>query len=78
MGWLPLFLHGGPGSGCKPYHRRFFDPAIYRVILVDQRGSGRSTPQGELNRNTTALLLEDMEFIRIWLGIHQWIVFAGS
>ncbi|MCF7967601.1 MAG: prolyl aminopeptidase [Methylococcaceae bacterium] len=77
-GLAALFLHGGPGSGCKPYHRRFFDPAIYRVILVDQRGSGRSTPQGELNRNTTALLLEDMEFIRIWLGIHQWLVFAGS
>jgi proline iminopeptidase len=77
-GFAALFLHGGPGSGCKPYHRRFFDPSIYRIILVDQRGSGRSFPQGGLHQNTTAHLLEDLEFIRAWLGITRWLVFGGS
>ncbi len=73
-----LFLHGGPGSGCQPYHRRFFDPAIYRIILVDQRGSGRSSPQGGLARNTTPHLVEDLERIRSALDIKRWLVFAGS
>lgn len=77
-GFAALFLHGGPGSGCKPYHRRFFDPSIYRIILVDQRGSGRSSPQGAINQNTTAHLLDDLEFIRSWLGIKRWLVFGGS
>jgi len=77
-GFAVLFLHGGPGSGCRAYHRRFFNPAIYRIILVDQRGSGRSSPQGELNHNTTCHLLDDLEFIRTTLGIDRWLVFGGS
>jgi proline iminopeptidase len=73
-----LFLHGGPGSGCKAYHRSFFDPARYRVVLMDQRGSGRSTPWGELEHNTTQDLLRDLDFIRRQLGIGQWLLFGGS
>lgn len=73
-----LFLHGGPGGGCKPHHRRFFNPALYRIVLVDQRGAGRSTPQGELRHNTTAQLLEDLEAIRKRLEIESWLLFAGS
>ena len=73
-----VFLHGGPGSGCKPYHRSFFDPDKYRAILFDQRGSGRSTPLGRLEDNTTAHLLADMEFIRNSLGIDAWLLFGGS
>ena len=64
-----LFLHGGPGAGCLPYHRRFFDPAVYRIILFDQRGCGRSTPHAELRNNTTSDLVDDMERIREHLGI---------
>jgi proline iminopeptidase len=73
-----LFLHGGPGSGCKSYHRCFFNPEQYRMILVDQRGSGRSIPQGELNHNTTQDLLDDLEFIRQRLAISEWLLFGGS
>jgi proline iminopeptidase len=73
-----LFLHGGPGSGCKAYHRRFFDPARYRAILFDQRGAGRSEPFGELNANTTPHLLGDMERIRHRLRIDNWLLFGGS
>ncbi len=73
-----VFLHGGPGSSCKPYHRRFFDPAKYRAILFDQRGSGRSNPFGKLEDNTTAHLLADMEFIREHLGLESWLLFGGS
>lgn len=73
-----LFLHGGPGSGCAPWHRQFFDPAIYRAILVDQRGAGRSTPAGELRDNTTDHLVDDLETIRQQLGIDRWLVFGGS
>jgi len=73
-----LFLHGGPGSGCRPDHRRFFDPARYRIVLVDQRGSGRSEPQGELRANDTWKLLEDLEAIRRRLGIARWLVSGGS
>lgn len=73
-----LFLHGGPGSGCKPYHRCFFDPAKYRIILFDQRGAGRSTPQGELSHNTTADLLRDLEFLRQQLEVGRWLLFGGS
>jgi proline iminopeptidase len=73
-----LFLHGGPGSGCKPHHRRFFDPACYRIILLDQRGAGRSTPQGELSHNTTADLVRDLEYLRQQLDIGRWLLFGGS
>jgi proline iminopeptidase len=73
-----LFLHGGPGSGLSPTHRRFFDPAHYRIVLFDQRGAGRSTPLGEYRNNTTQLLVDDIERIRQMLGIAQWLVFGGS
>jgi len=73
-----VFLHGGPGSGCESYHRRFFDPARYRIILFDQRGCGRSTPHAELAHNTTTDLVADMERIREHLGIGRWLVFGGS
>jgi len=76
---LPVvFLHGGPGSGCDPDHRRFFDPALYRVILFDQRGAGQSTPYAELKNNTTQALVSDMEAIRVHLGIDKWVLFGGS
>ncbi|MCB1722496.1 MAG: prolyl aminopeptidase [Chromatiaceae bacterium] len=78
-GGLPaLFLHGGPGAGCEPYHRRFFDPKRYRVVLFDQRGAGRSTPHAELDRNDTWALVDDIERIREHLGIRRWLVFGGS
>jgi proline iminopeptidase len=73
-----VLLHGGPGSGTTPQHRRFFDPAFYRIILFDQRGAGRSTPMGEIRDNTTPLLVADMERLRVMLGIDQWLVFGGS
>ncbi|HKK07147.1 MAG TPA: prolyl aminopeptidase [Gammaproteobacteria bacterium] len=73
-----LFVHGGPGSGCEPYHRRFFDPEVYRIILFDQRGSGRSAPHAELEGNTTQALVADMEAIREHLGIERWVLFGGS
>ena len=73
-----VFLHGGPGSGCEPFHRRFFDPKKYRIILFDQRGCGRSKPHAELRDNTSQHLLADMEKIRETLGIEKWMVFGGS
>jgi len=73
-----LFLHGGPGSGCEPYHRRFFDPEAYRIVLFDQRGCGRSTPHAALAHNTTWDLVRDIEAIREHLGIERWVVFGGS
>ena len=73
-----LFLHGGPGSGCSPNHRRLFDPAHYRVILPDQRGAGRSTPHASLHENTTWHLIADLEALRERLGIERWLVFGGS
>ena len=73
-----LFLHGGPGAGIEAYHRRFFDPEKYRMILFDQRGSGKSTPHACLTNNTTLDLVADIEVIRQQLEIDQWIVFGGS
>jgi proline iminopeptidase len=73
-----LFLHGGPGAGCSPEHRRFFDPQYYRIVLFDQRGAGRSTPHGETRNNTTAHLVSDIESLREMLKIPQWHVFGGS
>ena len=73
-----IFLHGGPGSGCQPYHRQFFDPEKYRIILFDQRGCGRSTPHGCLEENTTRDLIDDMETIRQFLNIDRWVLFGGS
>jgi proline iminopeptidase len=73
-----LFVHGGPGGGANPVHRRFWNPADYRVVLFDQRGCGRSTPHAELQNNTTWDLVEDMERIREHLGIERWQLFGGS
>src|SRR4051794_14665012 len=73
-----LFLHGGPGGGLVPAARRFFDPERFRVVLVDQRGSGQSTPRGRLHENTTAHLVADLELIREALGIPAWLLFGGS
>ncbi|MEY8199009.1 MAG: prolyl aminopeptidase [Colwellia sp.] len=73
-----VFLHGGPGSGCREQHRCYFDPAIYHIILFDQRGCGRSKPQGELEGNNTLALVDDINTIRKHLGISQWLVFGGS
>jgi proline iminopeptidase len=72
------FLHGGPGAGATPTHRRFFDPQHYRIIIFDQRGAGRSTPLGSLADNTTAHLVVDMEALRRHLGIERWVLFGGS
>lgn len=73
-----IFLHGGPGSGCNPTQRRFFDPRHYRIILMDQRGCGRSTPEGETYNNTTDHLVADIEQLRLHLNITRWHVFGGS
>jgi proline iminopeptidase len=73
-----VFLHGGPGAGATPVHRRFFDPSAYRVIIFDQRGAGRSEPQGELTNNTTQDLIDDIEALRVYLGIDRWMIFGGS
>jgi len=78
-----VVLHGGPGSGCTAWHRRLFDPAAYRVVLVDQRNCGRSTPHAsqpdtDLASNTTHHLLADLERLRAHLGIERWLVLGGS
>jgi len=79
VGAIPVvFLHGGPGSGCKPDHRQFFAQQSYDVVLFDQRGSGRSSPYGGVEHNDTAALVADMERIREHFGIRQWLVFGGS
>jgi proline iminopeptidase len=82
-GKAALVLHGGPGSGCTPWHRRLFDPAAYRVVLFDQRGCGRSTPRATdpdavLRGNTTLHLLADIENLRQHLAVDRWLVFGGS
>ena len=73
-----VILHGGPGAGCGPRMRRFHDPARYRIVLFDQRGSGRSTPHADLVDNTTWDLVADIETLRERLGIERWQVFGGS
>ena len=73
-----IFLHGGPCSGTKPDHRRFFNPDFYHIILFDQRGCGLSVPFGELEHNSTQDLIDDMERIRLHIGVEQWLLFGGS
>jgi proline iminopeptidase len=73
-----VFLHGGPGAGCSPDHRRQFDPARYDILLFDQRGCGRSTPHASLDSNTTWHLVDDMERLRLAAGWERWMVFGGS
>ncbi|NHH99169.1 prolyl aminopeptidase [Oceanimonas sp. MB9] len=78
LGIPVVLVHGGPGAGISPEHRRFFDPECYRIILFDQRGTGQSTPHAELTDNSTQALIADMEHIRTTLGIDRWLVFGGS
>jgi proline iminopeptidase len=73
-----VFLHGGPGGGISPDHRRLFDPARYDVLLFDQRGCGQSTPHASLEANTTWHLVDDIEKLRQLIGVEQWLVFGGS
>jgi proline iminopeptidase len=73
-----LFLHGGPGSSINPGHRRFFDPAFYRIVLFDQRGCGQSTPRGGTDANTTQHLVDDIDSLRRQLGVERWLLFGGS
>ena len=78
QGKQAVFLHGGPGAGCSPEHRRLFDPARYCVLLFDQRGCGRSRPAASLDHNTTWHLVADIERLRRLLGVERWLVFGGS
>ncbi|MDB5572825.1 MAG: pip, partial [Hyphomicrobiales bacterium] len=73
-----LFLHGGPGGGCHPDHRRLFDPKTYKIVLFDQRGCGRSLPHAELHANTTPHLVADIERLRELLRVENWLVLGGS
>ena len=73
-----VFLHGGPGGGSSPDHRRYYDPKFYRIIVYDQRGAGQSTPLGSLTDNTTPHLIEDLERLRAHLEIERWLLFGGS
>src|SRR5665647_466838 len=73
-----VYLHGGPGSGCQPDHRRLFDPERFHAVLFDQRGAGRSRPRGRRDHNTLAHLIADMELIREQFGIQRWMVVGGS
>ena len=73
-----VFLHGGPGGGCDTWHRQFFDPQAYRIILFDQRGCGRSTPHASLEDNTIWHLVADLERLRAHLGVERWQLFGGS
>ena len=71
-------MHGGPGGGCDKQDSKYFDPDIYKIVLFDQRGSGRSLPHAELEENTTWNLVDDMELLRSALNIDKWVVFGGS
>jgi proline iminopeptidase len=73
-----VFLHGGPGAGSLPRHRQFFDPDDYRIVVYDQRGSGRSTPYAEIRDNSIQHLVGDLEVLREFLGIDSWLLFGGS
>ncbi len=73
-----VFIHGGPGGGCSPNMRRFWNPDVYRIVLFDQRGAGRSTPHASLENNTTADLIDDIEILRSALQIDRWQIFGGS
>jgi len=73
-----VFLHGGPGAGAAPDHRRFFDPAHYRIVVYDQRGAGRSQPFAETRANTTTHLVADLAHLRQYLAIDRWLLFGGS
>jgi proline iminopeptidase len=73
-----LFLHGGPGGGCTPDSRRWFDPRRYRIIAFDQRGCGRSTPHASIEHNTTAHLVSDIEALREVLGVERWMIMGRS
>nr|WP_328285749.1 prolyl aminopeptidase [Magnetospirillum molischianum] len=73
-----LFVHGGPGAGTQPTYRRFFDPAFWKIVLVDQRGCGRSLPEASIVANTTPHLVADLEALRLHLGIERWLLFGGS
>ncbi|MBU6398266.1 MAG: prolyl aminopeptidase [Rhodospirillales bacterium] len=73
-----LFLHGGPGAGAGAVHRRFFDPSIWRVIIFDQRGAGRSRPLGSLENNNTPQLIDDIETLRTFMNIERMLLFGGS
>jgi proline iminopeptidase len=73
-----VFLHGGPGAGCAPTYRRFFDPSVYRIILFDQRGSGRSKPYASVEANDTQKLIADIEALRSFMKIDRWLIFGGS
>lgn len=76
---LPVvFVHGGPGAGCAPAYRRFFDPRFWRIVLFDQRGCGRSRPHASVQANTTQALIADVEALRQRLGIDAWVLFGGS
>jgi proline iminopeptidase len=83
LGKPAVVLHGGPGSGCDPWHRRLFDPDACRIVLFDQRNCGRSTPQAsevdvDLRSNTTPNLVADLERLRAHLGVERWLVTGGS
>jgi proline iminopeptidase len=73
-----VFLHGGPGGGTEAKHRRYFDPAVYRIVLLDQRGCGRSTPFASLDDNTTWHLVSDIEKVGAHLNIDKWQVLGGA
>ncbi|MFI4929994.1 MAG: alpha/beta fold hydrolase [Burkholderiales bacterium] len=77
-GIAAVVLHGGPGSGCSPLQRRFFDPGRYRIVCIDQRGAGASQPRSAIADNTTAHLLGDLRHVRAQLGIARWLVVGGS
>jgi proline iminopeptidase len=77
-GMPAVYLHGGPGSGCQPDHRRLFDPERFHAVLFDQRGAGRSRPKGGREHNTLAHLIADMELIREKFGFERWMVVGGS